>query len=74
MLLQLEDSPSPTNTAPVGDKAWLIVIVGTSSVLICCLFSQVIAQSAKKSRLKLNRYYMRKQQEKDELIQYISQE
>ena len=56
------------------DKPVGIAIIGALSVIGCCLFSQIIASGAKKSKLRLNKYYMRKQQEKDELIQYISQE
>lgn len=42
------------------------------SVLACCFFSQVLAAGAKKSKLRLNKYYQRKKYEKDKLIQYIS--
>ena len=44
------------------------------SVLACCFLSQVLAAGAKKSKLRLNKYYQRKKYEKDKLIQYISQQ
>ena len=62
------------NESTMMDKPVGIAIIGALSVIGCCLFSQIIASGAKKSKLRLNKYYMRKQQEKDELIQYISQE
>ena len=58
----------------ISDRPWLIAVVGFLSVIICCVISQFIASSAKKSKLKMNRYLMKKQQEKDELIQHISME
>lgn len=83
MLLQLFEMESPsanyadlstTNQQSMHDRPWVIALFGGVSVFVCCIISQVIASSAKKSKLRLNKFYMRKQQEKDELIQFISQE
>jgi hypothetical protein len=41
----------------LSDRPWLIAVVGFLSVIICCVFSQFIAVSAKKSKLRMNRYY-----------------
>ena len=60
----------------ITNKSWRLglgVISGVS-VLACCFISQLIAAQAKKSKLKLNKYYSKKKYEKDQLIQYISRE
>lgn len=83
MMLQLFEMESPTanfadlittNQVTMRDRPWLVALFGSVSVFVCCIISQVIASSAKKSKLRMNKFYMRKQQEKDELIQFISQE
>jgi len=48
-----------------NDKPWTIGLIGGLSVLGCCFFSQVIAAGAKKSKLRLNKYYQKKKHDKD---------
>ena len=51
----------------ITDKSWRLglgVIAGFS-VLACCFVSQLIAAQAKKSKLRLNKYYSKKKYEKD---------
>lgn len=60
------------NSSP--EEPFVIGILAGLSVLCCCFFSQILATGAKKSKLKLNKYYQNKKHEKDQLIQYISKE
>ena len=61
----LVDVEAATKNVAMSDRPWMIAVIGGLSVLGCCVFSQVIAASAKKSKLKLNKYYQRKKHEKD---------
>lgn len=60
----------------ITDSAWrtTLGIISAISVLSCCVISQLIIIWARKSQLKLNKYYSRKKFEKDQLIQYITRE
>ena len=48
--------------------------ISAFTVVACCFISQLIAEQAKKSKLKLNKHYSKKKYEKDQLIQFISKE
>jgi hypothetical protein len=54
------DAGIANQTSVYTDRPWIIALFGGLSVFSCCLFSQVIASSAKKSKLRLNKYYARK--------------
>jgi hypothetical protein len=54
----------------ITSKSWRIGlgVISGFSVLACCFVSQLIAAQAKKSKLRLNKYYSKKKYEKDQLI------
>ena len=64
---KVKNTDSSATTPKNNNENWqkTLLYIGIAIVVLSCICSQWLANVAKKSTLKLNKYYMRKKYEKD---------